>query len=660
MNYRRSWWAVFPVIASLALVSALLLPSCGGGGGSSTPQGAPTQATVAIAFIGTAPSGPPPFPGFRNVLLNISAVRINANPSQSISGPGWVTIPVPSSASNGKGASGGDLQIDLTQLHTEATMFNLGGVPINTYQQLQVVIDPNNPGTIVPACQGGGAGQEGCTGYPITIANASQGITVALNNFKTSKNATAPLLIQLTASLSPPGFSNGVYNLEVDPTVADFSSFMGTISGTVTGAGGTRSLHLRPLTVSAELAGTGTVVESALVRGNTYTLELPAAPGAGTTYDLYVSGGSSAFNVAPGVTLQPGASIDHQDFTAKGVQLGKITGKIQDACTSLGIPGATVNLLAPTDPAVDCSTTPSQCVVVGTASTDQSGIYPLPGNIRNPNTFDEVPVGTNFGLQLGISATGYNSTIERVELPSPGKENCPNSFDSANCSFSLGTGTLNGTVSLGQAPVPGSSVQVQVFAEISGTNNLVSALAMPLLFQTGNTSAPFSINVPTTGPFDLFAVAIDPYLGAPDPFTGHTIATLAGVAAPGQCTASTVGSDLGPLECAGHGSITGTVNNPDANTTIQVEDQSTGVQILGTAPGLLSSVQGASNNQYALCIPPGNYTLQRFEGATGGATQNVAVPTPQATATPCPSTCFSDASGTVCPGQCVSTFASPF
>ncbi len=646
----------------MALFSALMLPSCGGGGGGAATSPVPRQATVAVALVGTPPSGPPPFPGFRSVLLNISSVRLNANAGATLSGSGWVTIPVPSSASNGQGASGGDIQIDLNQLQTQAAVFNLGAVPINTYRQLQVVVDPNNPGMIIPACQGGGAGQEGCVSYPIVIENSRQGIVIPLSDFKTAKNATAPLLIQLSASIVPPGLESGFYHLSVTPSLGNFSSFMGTISGTLSGGGGgggTPSVHLLPLTVTAELSGTGTVVESAMVRGNGYTLELPAS-GPGTMYDLYVSGGSDTFAVLPGVLLKPGASLLDENFQVSAAKLGSVAGKILDACTSNPIVGATINLFAPTSNTVNCATTPSECVLVGSTSTDQGGIYPLPGNSNNPSIFSEFPVGTNFGLQLQISASGYNSTFEQVEVPNAGTMSCPNSFDKKNCSFSLLTATLSGTVSLSQAPVAGTAVQVQVFAENSGTNQLVSALALPLLFQTGNTSAPFSLNVPAgAGPFDLFAVAIDSYQGAPDPFPGHTIATLADVAGPAQCVDSPV-SDIGPLDCAGHGSISGSVSNPDQSTTIQVglaDPSNKNVLILGTTPGLLSSAPGASNNQYALCVPPGTYTVQRFEGSTPGASQSVTVPVPQATSTPCPSTCFSDSSGTTCPGQCVSTFA---
>src|SRR5690348_18490838 len=90
----------------------------------------------------------PPPGNFRSVLLNISAVRINKFANATINQQGWVTIPVPSFSGNGKGSSPGDLQIDMEQTQTGATMFNLGGVPESTYNTVQVVVDPNNPGTI--------------------------------------------------------------------------------------------------------------------------------------------------------------------------------------------------------------------------------------------------------------------------------------------------------------------------------------------------------------------------------------------------------------------------------------------------------------------------------------------------------------------------------
>ena len=82
---------------------------------------------------------------------------------------GWTTIAVPSSAGSGNGQSPGDLQIDLLNTQTGAVFFNVGGVSRGTYQTVQVLVDPTNPGTIVPACQSGVSNTEGCINYPMHL-----------------------------------------------------------------------------------------------------------------------------------------------------------------------------------------------------------------------------------------------------------------------------------------------------------------------------------------------------------------------------------------------------------------------------------------------------------------------------------------------------------
>ncbi|HVN27895.1 MAG TPA: hypothetical protein VMT64_05380, partial [Candidatus Binataceae bacterium] len=210
----------------------------------------------------------------------------------------------------------------------------------------------------------------------------------------------------------------------------------------------------------------------------------------------------------------------------------------------------------------------------------------------------------------------------------------------------------------------------------------------PLVFKNGQTSQAFSLNVPvaaatslpmpTPSAFDLFAVAIDSFNGAASPFPGHDIPVLANQPVPSVVCQSTSMPAFQPMNCVGHGSVSGTVNNPDIGTSVEVEklDSSmTPVQILGTPQGLFSSdLPGITGNQqYTLCVPPDNYVLQRFEvpslsspvvptatPTAEGSPQNVMVPAPASTSSPCPSTCSSTNTGIgPCPGQCQNTAASP-
>lgn len=666
MKYRHRWWTFFPLLVPLIALCGLLLPSgCGGGGGGGGgPSAAPTPANVAVALLMVPPPG-----NFRSVLLNISAIRINKTPGAAINASGWVTIPVPSQAGIGKGQSPGDLQIDMVQNQTGATFYNIGGAPQGTYQTVQVIVDPNNPGTIIPACQSVSANQEGCIGYPMAFESINQAVVFTLPGagLAASKGATAVLLIQLSLDiLATPPSTGGSFTVQVNPSQANQQSFMGTVTGTVNKSGTPSGAHLIPLQVTAQLTGTNTVVETAPVTKGQYTLNLPAFPVSGTIYDIFASGGGFTYDVAPmPITLTPGQTVN-QDFSVSAPGTGTLSGTIADACTGVGIPGATVELLAPRSGAVPspvpspsfCGTSPQQCVAVASTSTDQAGNYPLPVTIKNPTPFDQVPTGDQ-SLALQVSASGYNTLLSGATVSSAAKQSCEQSNSTKDCSFALLTSFINGTVSLAASPPPGNSVQVQVFAENSGTNQLVSALPMPLVFTNQVTTLPFTMNVPFVASqnFDLFAAAIDPYLGAPAPFPGHDIQVVAAVpGAAAQCQTSGTVAAIPPLDCTGHGSITGTVNNGSLGTVVELIKG--GVQLMGTAPNLFSS-SPPQNNAYTICAPPDTYTLQRSDNGTPGATQTITVPQPAATSTPCPSTCSTDSNQTMCPGQCNATQANP-
>ncbi len=510
-------------------------------------------------------------------------------------------------------------------------------------------------------------------------------------------------MIQLAVNISgQPPASGGSYTVNFSGAPVNFNSFLGTVTGNVTVKGAASGIRLLPLSVTAELSGTGNIIENVPTTSDAshfYTLELPAFPSSGTAYDIYVSGGGVTYGAAQNLLVTTG-SLSSQDFTVTAGAVGGISGQVNDQCSAMIIPGASLELLAPAVPAgtpaptptaspSPCAMDPGNCVVVATAATDNNGFYPIAGTAQNPSGFAQIPVNQP-NLAFRISASGYSSLLSSALLKSANVQTCSATTVANKCDFALETGYINGTMNLSTDPPPGNAVQVEVFAETSGTNQLVSALPQPLIFNHNQTSLPFTLNVPTTGAgpnFDLFAVAIDPFLGAPDPFPGHDIPVLANVAGPvtmfpgnPDCMTTNAPAFL-PMVCEGHGSITGSVNNPDFGTTVEVEkdDPNNGmpVQILGTAPGQLSSTNISNpedliTNQYTLCVPPDLYTLQRFEAAptssaTASATpipegtpQPVTVPVPASTSSPCPSTCSStDGGAEPCPGQCNATTANP-
>lgn len=656
MKYRRPWWAVLPLLAPVAIFASLIAGTsgCGGGGGGPAISVVPTPGNVEIAFIGQPP------PGFRNVLLNISTVRLNPTANASVNDSHWVTIPVATNASSGMNvANPGDLQVDLNQLQTGATLFNTYGVPVNVYNEAQVVVDVNVPGVLVPVCQPVLSGLEGCINYPMTFPALQEAITFNISGgLNVGKNTLSQLLINLNLQLIQNATSpGGPYVVSVTASQASAGAYLGDVIGTVNTSGTPSGIHLRPLTVSAELAGTSTVVASANVVGGNYTLGLPAAP-SGTAYDLFVSGGGFDYDAARGVVVKPGQNTT-VDFQVTARTTGAISGTITDQCTGAGIQGATLELLAPPQSSpTDCSASPQNCVVVATASTDNQGNYPLPGTRSIVPAFSQVPTqlpaGTTLGLQ--ISATGYNSMLVQAHASTSGGGGCTNSSSTTDCSQSLETSYITGTLATTGYLPSGTSMQAQVFAENTGTNALVSALTAPAVIRGGTSSVPFTLNVPVGGTFDLFASAIDPYLGAPDPYPGHSIEVVSGVAGPASACATTdIGSAIAPLNCVGHGSVSGSVSNPDLQTTIEVSKNN--VQLFGTQPGLLDS---GINTNYSFCLPPDSYTLQREEdGSPVGLPQAVTVAQPSPTSTPCPSTCFGNSSSS-CPGECTNQVLNPF
>lgn len=623
---------------------------CGGGGGSS-PSPAPTPGNIEIAFVGQPPLG------FRNVLVNVSTVRLNPNANASVNDSTWVTIPVAANSAAGFTIGNpGDLQLDLNKLQTGATVFNTFGVPVNVYNQVQVVVDTTIPGTLIPVCQPVASGLEGCINYPIAFQNSQQAITFTIPGGLSVGNGTlTQLLIDLNLQVTSPATTpGGPYQVNITASQAATNTYLGTVTGTVNTSGTPGGINPSPLAVSAELTGTSTVVASANVVNGNFTLGLPAAP-SGTAYDLYISGGGFDYDVKRDVTVSPSVS-NTENFQVTAGTSGSITGTITDGCTNAGIQGATLELLAsPQNSPTDCSANPDQCVVVATASTDNNGAYPLPGTNSQVPAFQQVPTQLPSAAALGlrISATGYNSMLVQASASATGGS-CTSSTSAVGCNQSLTTSYISGTLATTGYVPSGSSVQVQVMAEDTGTNHLVSALMAPAVIRGGTSSVPFTLNVPVGGTFDLFASAIDPYQGAPDPYSGHTIEVVSGVVgAATACQTTSIENSIASLDCVGHGSVSGTVVNPDLQTTVEVSKKN--VQLFGTDPGLLNS---GVNTNYSFCLPPDTYTLQREENDTPVASSTlVTVPTPAATSTPCPSTCFNNSS--TCPGQCANLQLNP-
>lgn len=685
-------WSALSLIAPALIVSFLLIGSVfqsyrRTGLASSTPTAGPTSGNVQVGFVTTITGQPPS--GLQNIFLNVVAVRINPKPkpgakNQGIPGEGdanWRAIPVPAGVGIGLNGKPGDLQIDMIAGQSKYQTFNTAKVRPNQYSAVEVVLDTAVPGSIVPICSSGGGAIEGCFAYPMVLQNPGNQISfVASNQIVVGKNTLTQLPLELNLDIvSKPNGPGGAYvvNVTTGPAPGNASQFLANVTGSVSPAQGNATVKntIRHLQVAAENVGTSTIVATADVddAGN-YTMFLPASADLGTLYDFFVSGGAATFEAARGVPgstgglVFPGQSYTLNFTNVNGNQtLGTIGGQITNGCPGgAPLPGATLEILQAPDNnlSANCATSPSQCVSVAFATSDNGGRYPLPGTFQSPAYFNNVPeVGSDYTVL--VTAPGYDSQIVQAQ-PSGGTSGTHGGTcsggSSSNCDFGLTTSYISGSLSLTAAPPSSNSVDVQVFAEQSGTNNLLSALPMPLLFPAGQATMAFTINVPSQVPsVDLFASAADLFMGVTDPYPGHTIVTQAAVPVPSACTTASIAPFDEQMDCTGHGSIAGTVQNPDSGTTVELSKNN--VQLMQAAVGPATPAPSVGNT-YAFCVPPDSfYRVQRLEQGSPVASASVtAMATPQATSSPCPTTCFnkdSTSKNPSCPGLCGTTIQPP-
>lgn len=673
------------------------------------------KGTIAVAFISSFQNSPN-VASFQRIMLNVVSVRLNPSSDTSISDfdSKWVAIGVPagvgksfgiglvstgsnfggnfSSSNNnvsiGEGRS--EIQIDLRAIQNIAQIFNAQAIPAKSYGQVELVLDTATPGNVVPMCPAGFPAGEGCINYkaqlpqvtptpalPLTIR------TAATIDLSTSQHVVTPLVIQIDPGLgAPPGTSSD--NVQINPSItvipnnpndvppAPFvNPALGSVQGTVTTNAASGFARSRPLSITAKLAGTNNIIETQTLPNSCngkktclFIMYLPAAQGAGTNYDLVASAKGVSYAVRSNVNVVAGLSTvipDAQPFAVKTKGNVNFIGKLQDLCNNAGVPAATLNLLVP-DPLVTASCAPvaaqpfppAGCVVAASASTDEVGNFPLPGNGLQMAPFNLVPLpDTGSSYEMAITAAGFDRTFVNL-TPNGSQLKCDVSTKKGACNVSLSHGQMTGNVSLGSGNGP---LLVMIAAEDTGTNNVENLQLVNI--PAGVNSAPFTLNVPDSanlGPdgnpvtaLDLFASTQDLFSGAPQAASGHSFAVTADVGAPAACAAPVVAPDLSGMTCVGHGSVGGNVNNPLSSDTVVLAKDGVQIQSVPVVP------PGASGaGAYAICAPADSYTLTHFAQATpfptpvGGPVPvtlsppimvPTPVPSPGVTPTPCPGIC---------------------
>jgi hypothetical protein len=668
-----SWRAGIVLLAPvLVLVATAFLPVGTGEGQVSGPAG-----TILIALTGSVPAPSVGFtPGFQSLSFNVLAVKLNPSTDPAVfqnqADPNWTTIPVapgvglnnigsndvftqlftlfnlnpigPNPAGAGTGPS--ELQVDITQIQTVPQLFNSFLVPATTYHQIELVLDGSNAGTVVPTClETPQSLLEGCIASQISLVNPSQfltvssnaGVSVPLNGLTTLVINIMPVTPAVQGFPAPPTFSGGLYQFSPSITLQPApTNFLGLVTGAAFGAS----------KVAAELAGTGQVAETTTIGGGLYQLPLPASP-TGTLYDLVASGPGFAYAFAHNVLVKRSLQQTVQLDAAPAGQIA-LSGKVTDACSGAPLQGATLEIVAPAaGTAADCTQlpTPSNCVVLASANTDDTGTYPMPASNFVLQAFNTVPNGS---YTMIVSNAGYDTVASSLSVS--GGAACSAGTGGA-CNFALGRSQIEGLVTI-SPPVPSpKALNVLVTAEDQGTHRIenVALATVP----PGSTAAPFTINVPESSnvfSVDMYATVSDYFNGLPEKASGHTIAVQSAIPLASRCGTSSIHPILS-MQCVGHGSIMGSTKTFDDGTSIVLSKN--GVQLMSTT---LGPAGGPVAGQFSLCAPadPAPYDLQRFEAVPPAAQPSPAAsPTavlmtpPLQVAQPCFSICGTGS------GQCL-------
>ena len=651
---------------------------------------------VQVAFTGQMVNfdGTPISQEYQRVALNVVSVRLIHTNSLTVgqANSHWITIPAPgnlavpaptgiltSSLNMGEILSGtvstpltNFLQLEFATLQNLPTSFNGMNIAANTYSQMEVQLNSTNPGNVVPLCHSQPAG-EGCVSYPVTLGKATLLRALFSRPYVVTAGTIQPLVINISLVVGPgPANNPALSTVTLTPVIAPqangllpisktaYNPALGMVVGKVTN-------FTSKTTVSAEFSGTGEIAAtSTVLEGGNFVLNLPALATPNLTlYDFYVSG-NGAYIVrsqvpvsSQGTSPGPPPQTNLGTLAVPSSSLSPLSGNIYDACvgTTKPIQGATLQLLVPDTRAPGSSTTcdpqgeppaiPSNCVVVATAFTDNTGLYPLAASKVLPQPFAHIPATPPPKVpyyDLVVSATGFNTSVQKVEQ-SNGSHKCTTSgFPNDVCSFNLEHGYLAGTTALSVPDNGSNPLNVMVMAEDSGTNKIenFTISRIPVDGTSGSFSMPVPDGFPTSArslpvtSFDVFGAAQDLFQSTPQSTSGHSISVLPSVGAPDACATLDLTSALSPFDCVGLGSVFGAITNANPGTTA-VSLSKDGVQLITTERNSVGLPPDLNN--YNFCAPSDIYTLTHYEDGIAESSAAVALTTSTTVPPPCATIC---------------------
>lgn len=192
--------------ALIALPLPFLIAACGGG----SDGGTASTGTLSVAMTDA------PACGFDHVFVTVNKVRVNASASAADTDAGWTDI-----------ALATPQKVDLLSL-TNGVLTDLGSAPLpaGQYQQLRLVLSPNQGGTLANSVVPTGSTTE----QPLSTPSGTQSGYKIIQPFTVQPNTLVDLVLDFNACKSIVQQGNGGYSLKpvvtATPTV---------VSGSITG-----------------------------------------------------------------------------------------------------------------------------------------------------------------------------------------------------------------------------------------------------------------------------------------------------------------------------------------------------------------------------------------------------------------------------------------
>ena len=323
-----------------SVLGSLFLAGCGG---SPSTQMATVNVSVSDPPTCAAPKGP-----YAHVYVTITDVLIHQSSGANANDSGWVDL-----TPNLKNSPAQVDMLGLADSQCFLAMLGSAGIPAGTYQQIRIILAPNNASVSGNKC-GSTANCVMLTSSPTTpqplllSSEANTGIKIpsgqiAGGKFTVAAGETKDLNIDFNACASIVVQGNGQYRLKPVLHAGEISTASASISGTVIDGGTTLPVVGGNTVVALEqkdTSGVDRVIMETVAAANGTFVFCPVPAG---TYDLVVTsingvGTTYAATVITGV--QPGAALGNVTLTPAALPAsitGQITSSTGSAATAVDL-----------------------------------------------------------------------------------------------------------------------------------------------------------------------------------------------------------------------------------------------------------------------------------------------------------------------------------